>query len=231
MAQFSFTFDFFTIWETRSRHRDTDFATLSVGVNTPAGDKSPSLTKSMGNLNNGTFAVNLVFPNVTVNPGDTVYFSYLVVNAGNKPPGQIETLIETAAGKLATAGGAALAGAIIGSSVPVVGTIVGALAGYLTTELESVFTADCDGTVAGEVQMWSYNQLVSMTSGGPFKWETQHPGTNSPHGCGSNSNYYSAWHINAGPPTGWGSGDGGHISTGGGGPWRPTPPHGELHQN
>ena len=184
----------------------------------------------MGNLNNGSFAVNLVFPNVTVNPGDTVYFSYLVVNAGHTAPGEIETLIETTAGKLATAGGAALAGAIIGSSVPLVGTILGALAGYLTSELESVFTADCDGPVAGEVQQWSYDQLVSMTSVGPFKWETHHPGTNSAHGCGSNSDYNTAWHINAGSPTGWGDGDGGHIS--GGGPWKPSPPpHGGAKQN
>ena len=44
MAQFSFTFDYFTILETRSRHLDTDFATLSVGVNTPVGGKSPQKT-------------------------------------------------------------------------------------------------------------------------------------------------------------------------------------------
>jgi hypothetical protein len=160
MAQFSFTFDYFTILETRSRHLDTDFATFSVGVNTPADGKSPSKNKSMGNLNNGSFAVNLVFPNVTVNPGDKVYFSYLVVNAGHTAPGEIETLIETTAGKLATAGGAALAGAIIGSSVPLVGTILGALAGYLTSELESVFTADCDGPVAGELHDWRFVVLV-----------------------------------------------------------------------
>jgi hypothetical protein len=91
-----------------------------------------------------------VFANVTVNPGDLVYMSYLIVNAGHSPPDAIESALESAGGKLATAAGAAAAGAVVGSGVPVIGTVVGAVTGFLAGELESIFTADCDGTVAAE---------------------------------------------------------------------------------
>jgi hypothetical protein len=48
MALFSFTLDSFTIFETRSVHEDTDFATLSLGVNTPPPSASPAVKKSIG---------------------------------------------------------------------------------------------------------------------------------------------------------------------------------------
>jgi hypothetical protein len=230
MALFSFTLDSFTIFETRSVHEDTDFATLSLGVNTPPPSASPSVKKSIGNVNNGLHEVGLVFANVTVNPGDLVYMSYLIVNAGHSPPDAIEAAIESAGGKLATAAGAAAAGAVVGSGVPVIGTVVGAIAGFLASELESIFTADCDGTVAAEVQIFTFDQLVSDTSIGPFLWTTQHPGTNSAAGCGLNSNYLTAWHIDAGPPKPWDSQGGGHINTGGG-PITQNPPRGGQHQN
>jgi|GEM_PF-6788218 len=66
---FTFTLDSFQITDTRSLHKDTDYVSFTLVVNPQGGKGKPqTLKKSMGDLNNGTFPVNLSFPNVTVNP-------------------------------------------------------------------------------------------------------------------------------------------------------------------
>jgi hypothetical protein len=70
-TQFTFTLDSFQITDTRPLHKDTDYVSFTLVVNPQGGKGKPQrLKKSMGDLNNGTFPVNLSFPNVTVNPTD-----------------------------------------------------------------------------------------------------------------------------------------------------------------
>src|SRR3954470_7347926 len=53
----NFSLDSFRITDTRSRHEDTDFVTVSIAVgNKPAITK----TKAMGNVNNGTHPVGRI---------------------------------------------------------------------------------------------------------------------------------------------------------------------------
>ena len=193
---FTFTLDSFRITDTRSRHEDTDFASLTLLVRAADGSGTPQTqTKSMGNLNNGTFNVGLSFANVPVDPSGSVVFNYLIVNSGHKSEGDINNALETVGGSLAekglVAGGTAIGTAIL----PGLGTILGAIGGWLAGEVKGILAANCDGPVAAEQVTLNYNDLLSKTANGPYKHETPNPGTDSATGCGSNSMYYVTWHI------------------------------------
>lgn len=190
-ALFTFSLDSFKITDTRSRHEDTDHVSFTLLVRSSSGAGTPqTLTKHMGDVNNGVFPVKLTFSKIAVGPTDTVILNYLIVNSGHKSPSEVATLLEGAGTKLATAGGAA-----IGSAVPVLGTALGAVAGWLAGQLVGILNANCDGPVAAEQNSFVYRDLLAETAKGPFTHTTKHPGTNSPHGCGSNSVYYVTWHI------------------------------------
>lgn len=197
--KYTFTLDSFRITNTRSRHEDTDYVSFTLLVKPKTGNGTPqTLKKSMGNLNNGTFAVNLAFKDVEVHPEDTVTMNYLIVNSGHKSESQIFSTLDSTAGKLATAGATAAVGALIGSAIPGLGTALGAVAGWLAGEITGVLDADCDGAVAAEQDTLDYHDLMAKTLKGDFKQETKHPGTDSAHGCGSNSEYYVTWHLKKG---------------------------------
>ena len=94
MAVFSFTLDSFQITDTRSLHNDTDYVTYTLLVKAQDGSGTPrTLTKAMGDVNNGVHAVNLSFSNVQVNPTDTVVLNYLIVNSGHKGQSQVISAI------------------------------------------------------------------------------------------------------------------------------------------
>lgn len=227
---FSFTVDNFSITQTRSRHEDTDFVSCTLQLqNADGGILSPqTITKSIGNVNNGKYSVVLTFPNVVVSPGQTVLYNYTIVNAGNAPASKVISGLENVgnsllsslikglfAGGTATAGTAAAAGT--GVSILSLGsTVAVAAVAAIAAELEGLLTADCDGTVAAEAHKFTYDQLVADPS--PATFFTHHPGTNSPDGCGANSQYYVSWHIDHGPYKPWGGPSGGDTPNRGGPP-------------
>ena len=91
-ALFRVQLDTFQITDTRSFHQ-TRTTLHSHCRSTKAAHWEPrSLTKSMGDLNNGTFPVFLQFSNISVNSTDTVSFNYLNVNTGNKNPARLKRL-------------------------------------------------------------------------------------------------------------------------------------------
>ena len=192
MPGFTFTLDSFQITDTRSLHEDTDYVTFTLLVKAKDGSGTPRvLTKSMGDVNNGVHSVNLAFTNVQVNPTDTVTLNYLIVNSGHKNPSQTIAALESAGTKLATQGGAAIGTAIL----PGLGSILGAVAGWLAGQLVSIINANCDGPVAAEQDSFTFDDLVARTKNGQFKQSTRHPGTDSATGCGRNSNYIVNWHM------------------------------------
>ena len=192
----TFSLDSFRITDTRSRHEDTDYVSFTLLVRDANGKGTPqTLKKSMGNLNNGTFNVGLSFPNVVVPTNGSVVFNYLIVNSGHKNESEVYTLLENAGGALANkglvAGGTALGTAIL----PGLGSILGALGGWLAGEIKNILAANCDGAVAAEQVTLHYSDLISRTAAGTNSVTTKHPGTDSATGCGGNSMYYVTWHI------------------------------------
>jgi hypothetical protein len=199
---FTFTVQSFRITDTRSRHDDTDYVSFTLLNQSAAGAGTPqTLKKSMGDLNNGTYTVGLSFLNVAVDPKGKVTFNYLIVNSGHKSESEIYSVLENAGGSLATKGLTTLGG-VLGTAIPIplLGTLLGAGAGWLVGELKSLLSADCDGPVAAEQDTFNQADLLARTASGPFTHETPHPGGNSPEGCGGNSMYYVTWQIARGIP-------------------------------
>jgi hypothetical protein len=204
---YNFSLDSFTIFNTRSRHTDTDYVSASVAV---AG--RPTMTKvvAMGDLNNGTFSPELGLTNVPVDDDQAVVFTYAIVNNGHGGPSAVEQALTQATSALANKGveiavqsGSTAIGAALGASlgtgvVPLIGTALGALAGWIVSEVGSLLFANCDGPVAAGVRAFTGAQLRAATAYGAFLNVTENnPGTDSPAGCGSNSNYDTTWTISA----------------------------------
>jgi hypothetical protein len=207
---FTFTLANFHINTTRSLRKDTDYVSFTVIVNPQSGPATThTLTKAMGDVDNGTHTVNLTFSNVVLKPTDSVVLSYLIVNTGAKGSGTVDTIenaLKTAAVSLATkglsVGGAALGGAI-GSIVPGLGTLiglgVGAIGGWAVGELKGFLSANCDGLVAAEKVNLAYQNMVVKTAQGTFSQTTHHPGLESAQGCGYNSSYNVTWTVQSHP--------------------------------
>ena len=193
---FTFSLDSFRITDTRSRHEDTDYAAITLQLKSANSATDPqTLTKKIGDVNNGTHAVGLSFPNIHVDPSQTVIFNYTIVNSGHKDESVVYQGLEKVGTALANkglvAGGTAIGTAIL----PGLGTALGALAGFVAEEIGSILSADCDGPVAAEQITLTYADLVAKTASGKFSHETKQPGTDSAWGCGSNSMYYVDWSI------------------------------------
>ena len=217
---FSFTVDNFVIWQTRSRHEDTDFVATTLQLKNADGTTAPSqtLSKGVGNVNNGTHLVVLTFPNIVVSPGQTVFWSYSIVNAGNAPPSKVLAGLETVGNQLIGLVVKGEIGGAAGSLLGIVGTVAGTVLGLIVGALEGLLTANCDGPVAAEANSFTYDDLVAMTSTFRYLNATNHPGINSAAGCGENSNYRVNWHIDQGAYTEWGGESVGGVLPGRGGP-------------
>jgi hypothetical protein len=186
---FSFTLNSFRITDTRSVHEDTDFVSISVVVGANAPIHLPA--KAMGNLNNGVYPVNLTIPNVAVAPGEKVAFSYSIVNTGYAANSTEADLVK-ATDAAATAAASAAGGAISAGTGTAVGTAAG---GWLGPKIAGVIFADCDGPVAAGDHSWTGEALAKLAIGHAVTTEDNNPGTDSPHGCGSNSQYYVTWTV------------------------------------
>ena len=88
----------------------------------------------MGDLNNGTFQVDLSIPNVVIGPTDKVAFSYAIVNTGydaNKVEQDLKKAVTAAVGKASSAAGDATI------------SLVGAEAKTWLTKLENLVFPNC----------------------------------------------------------------------------------------
>ncbi len=182
---------------------------MSSVLSSPSSHAQPqTLTKSMGNVNNGTHPVNLSFSPIAIDLDDTVVFNYLILNNGHSSQQTVDNALTQAGTSLAKAGAQAAAtaigsgvGALVGASVgsavvPLIGTALGALAGWLVSELTGIIFANCDGPVAAEQATFTGWQLHTATLGGAvLRRTTTHPGTDSATGCGSNSVYKVTWSV------------------------------------
>src|SRR5437763_9399733 len=154
----NFSLDSFSITDTRSRHEDTDFATVSITVGTNA---AITKTLAVGNVNNGTHPLGLGVSAVI--PADVdvpVVFSYVILNNGNGDHAAVQQGVEAALSalgvKAAQAASTAVEGAIgkalgaaIGTAVvPLFGSAISEIASWVVTQVGLILFANCDGIVA-----------------------------------------------------------------------------------
>jgi hypothetical protein len=178
MGKFNVTVDSFGITQTRSKHEDTNYIGLTLALASQA-PKTMFQFQSLGNVNNGIHPVNLSFPGIDFDQGDTLIFNYVMVNAGSTNPDQAFAVLQ-AAGKAWANGG--------GPPAPHLASANGIDTDYLVAQLVGIFRSTCDGIVAAEQNQLVFGQL-------PISQQTPQPGTHSPSGCGNNSQYTVQWHI------------------------------------
>lgn len=199
----TFTMDSFGISNTRSRHNDTDYVFLSVTV---GGNDPVFVQKSMGDVNNGNHSVGLSVE-VDIPDDDTpVVFSYLIMNSGHQGDNSrqraaqaaLSTVAEVIIQNKAVTATAIAIGEIL---VPLVVSALGAIAGVLAVvEVGLLLFADCDGLVAAGALPFTGRDLIRRTSSGQkITNNTDHPGIESPAGCGSNSHYTTTCTISTAP--------------------------------
>jgi hypothetical protein len=197
---YSFALDSFRISGTRSPREDTDYVSISLAVGTAA---PITKVKSMGDLDNGTYKPGLSIDNIAVEATTRVVFNYAIINNGHGPRAKVEQALQLAGTRLArkTADAASKAvgaevGSLLGTSlgtaaVPVVGTALDAVSGWLVGEIGSMLFGDCDGAVAAGIHVFTGAELASMAANRKVMTQTDHnPGIDVSHGCGRSSNYY-----------------------------------------
>jgi hypothetical protein len=214
-TRYSFSVDHVHVTVTRSLDSDTDMAVASVGAGNWPVLTATQGTGDIGGLTNPKEAqfTNLAFAPVTVELCETSIFQYLIVNAGNvdtkaldaaltKAVGSItDDLVKTAA-KGIGAGVAVMVGLeVLGDTIfiPVAGSLLASLAGWLYDKLGEIVFADCDGIVAAETasNLILGRDLYLATKDGPLSTTTTHQGVDSPDGCGSNSVYEVTWTVSS----------------------------------
>jgi hypothetical protein len=211
---YNVSFDWFDILDTRARSQDTDYATLAVSVGNAA---MFPLTQYMGTLGNGHYIPNLFFNNLPVGSFQTLFINTQVINHANGSESDVTQSVLNSATKMLNLAATAVAdevapdvmalttellstisaelGSLIGSIIPVplIGTAIGALAGWLIGEIGGFIDADCDGVVAAELRTLRGGDLWILTKDVQYSVQTSHVMT-SPDGCNT-SNYVVAWTV------------------------------------
>jgi hypothetical protein len=197
------------VLNTRSLHTDTDYAGLTVLVTGQSAQTMTTPGKISGHdVDNGRFPIGLSVQINLQDPADVVIINYNIVNSGHQSESDIDAALTQVGAALASAGAKAAAGAVasgvgtlIGATigtdiVPIIGSALGAIAGWLINEIGSLIFANCDGPVASQQTAYLANQLWAQTQGDPkLSFAVNQPGVNSPDGCGSNSRYVTYWSI------------------------------------
>jgi hypothetical protein len=171
------------ISNTRAVHNDTDTASLALKIG-----QQPSRVqiKHLGDVNNGDHVVQIKIGPVRLQDHDLVSLVTAVVNAGHQDQGQVDETLTTAAN-------AAIDAAL--DEVP-----GGVLLEFFTHWLVNLFAVNCDGVVVGQKWQWRGNELVGHTAAhNPWVITHTYRGSDSPVGCGSNSEYTARWIIRRDP--------------------------------
>lgn len=214
------TFDFsvpsLTVKNPRAPFTDTDFATIAAATLAPDGTqiaKYGPTSKYLGDLGKGrSLDPGMSLTGIDVPDGGTVALTFVVVNRGAWA-GDSQAL------DAMDAVGGAVIGALIQGSIAGTPVAAGAAAGATSTVTVTIFPAvaltalvlgvlaglsiifaDCDGTVVAGAMTIGKTELLSMAVQQPWEMTDDYPGTDSPFGCGSNSDYTVTYAIEKTPP-------------------------------
>jgi hypothetical protein len=190
---------------------DTDYATLTISAlaadNTVITQYEP-ITQKLGDFgNNSSTDPQMSLTDLAVPEGGSLAVSFVVVNKGGWD------WDSSAINALEIAGSAVLGALVQGTIVAPTTTATSVVGGVATTTTTTTATVtfsevlaigaliiaamegvnllfpDCDGTVVPGVLSLGQTELLSYASTAPWKITYNYPGTDSPDGCGDNSEY------------------------------------------
>jgi hypothetical protein len=200
----NFTVKTFALTNTRSVHEDTNYVALGISHN---GTILPPQTKKIGNVNNGTHAVNMeVSVPSTYTANDTFAFSYLVINHGGG--GTQDVLNDCASAmtntQLITFNAAQAVIVPVGnfqlpkslSTTLRAKDNMNTLWNLVKAQFQHLSTDRCDGPVA--IDCFSFTgaaltDMILVSQANPFS--IIYLGIDSAVGCGSNSDYSVQWLV------------------------------------
>ena len=202
----NFTFHSFAINNTRAAHEDTDYVAVSLRQN---GALLPVQAKKVGDVNNGTHAVNFTIPvSNTFRDTDEFVFSYLVINHGGGKTTDVtnhcvSALTNTALTTFNPAD-AAIKDLGNGRKLPVCVTAGLRAADDIRTwwdiikpQFQHVDSNPCDGLVVADRFSFTGQSIDQLVLAHLFS--IIYLGMNSAVGCGSNSHYSAQWDVSVGP--------------------------------
>jgi hypothetical protein len=215
MALYTFALEDFEIANTRSRHEDTDQVTFGLQVRSR---QFPIQSFSAGDVNNRHHGVNLSYQSVCISdPITPVAFSYEIYNGdASKLSVDLVTLNQrllaqsiddTIKTSGADTGFANFSSGEAGADVPMLDkdNPFADTSNWSTVFFESIFVdigsfvfPDCDGFVAADAigrTKSQWDALINSSGGVSFRKSLRYPGSNSPAGCGSNSDYTVTWSV------------------------------------
>src|SRR5215831_7083003 len=197
-AVYYFELNSFSVSNTRARHLDTDYAVITA-------EQEPSasiLDGSWGpqDVNNGDYYL----PPLVAGPfyslpddNNEIVANYSIVNSGHSSRDDISNAMIQAG----IAGAGAALGTIGSGSTQANNSFGGAAGGNILGSLLNMFFANCDGVVVNDqIGPFTGGTLAAMTASGPHSEWKFYPGTDSPAGCGSNSQYWATWTLTRDSP-------------------------------
>jgi hypothetical protein len=205
----------FHVDNTRSRHTDTDTVFLGLQV---GNTQFPVRSKLVGDVNNGDHAVSLSFSSAMISdPERALIFSFSIFNGDTA---SLSDMLNRAMTSLLTQGvhltvpgpkitSISLSGAAAGAGVTAntvgINSLLANTSAWSAVATKAVAEAainfvfpNCDGYVIADAvfarhQQW--NSILDSADNDVYRHTTRYAGTDSPAGCGSNSNYTITWSI------------------------------------
>jgi hypothetical protein len=187
---YDFSIDNVYIAKTRAPRNDSDVIGVSASVDMPNDNPADygSNSFNLGDLNSQHYhSTGAQMPNVVVNPGDTAHFGFAIINSGlsHGTSGQVDSALN---------GVSDAAHDIVSKAYPI--PYVWDYLNKGTHWLNQFFIGYCDGGVAADRIDIDADTLAAWTDGtGSYDEWRRYDGTNSPNGCGANSEYYVHWTI------------------------------------
>ena len=185
-TRYSVSVDYVKVDTARSLNNDTDTAQATIA---PGNWALQTRTQSIGDIGGTDFKTsqtNLLVFTPIVEMCDSLRFNYIVINNGHADQVTLDTILVNT--------GSSLAGAAVSAVTGV--SLMGSAAGFVLSKLGSFLFQDCDGVVAVEQVDFSGRDLRLKTGNHELdSVVTVHPGTDSPTGCGANSQYEVTWSI------------------------------------
>lgn len=190
-----FTLNKFSISNTMARFTDTDVVFFYVDV----GNQTYTYNRSMGSLNNGTYAVGLHTPPLAVPPGTPVTVRYAIRNQGENAnlAAEAVTIGNVLQAALGPNGGPCLPSDDACSLPALGGPISNALllAGFLFANCDGTPVADKFSTVGGQTLNGTTLQNLTVGPGGVYS-ETRSYSEPGPLYCNSgNAQYTTTWSV------------------------------------
>jgi hypothetical protein len=207
-SRYRISVDLVRVRTPRALNSDTDAASLSLAVGNWTSRTKTQWIGTIGGTAVDSSQTNLLeFEPATVDPAEAMSFAYLVVNNGHAPQDKILAALANAGDSLNLASVSSMEEDIgkgivkfvsvkiqgaLASNVPVIGSVIGAIASWALDKMSAAIFASCDGIVAAELRAMMGRDLFIMTENGKntVTITTKHHGTDAPAACGPNNSDY-----------------------------------------